>query len=44
MKPEVLETFGYRSMLDDALLKVGQGESSLSEIARVFGRRAIAKG
>lgn len=42
MKPEVLKTFGYNSMLEDALLKVRQGETSLSEISRVFGRRAIA--
>ena len=42
MKPEVLKTFAYKSMLQDALLKVRQGETSLSEISRVFGRRAIA--
>ena len=42
MKPDVLKTFGYKSMLQDALLKVRQGETSLSEISRVFGRRAIS--
>lgn len=42
MKPDVLKTFAYKSMLQDALLKVRQGETSLSEISRVFGRRAIA--
>lgn len=42
MKPDILKSFGYRSMLHDALLKVCQAETSLEEIARVFGRRAVA--
>jgi len=43
MKLDVLRTFGYRTMLEDAFLKASQGETTLEEIGRVFGRRTVQR-
>ena len=37
-KINALNAFGFRSMLQDSLLKTSRGETSLSELERVFGR------
>ena len=37
-KINVLNAFGFRSMIQDSLLKASHGETSLSELERVFGR------
>ncbi|MEM7728812.1 MAG: GspE/PulE family protein [Pseudomonadota bacterium] len=42
MRADILKGFGFKSMLHDALVKVCAGETSLEEIARVFGRRAVS--
>ena len=43
MKLDVLRNFGYRTMLEDAFLKASQGETTLEEIGRVFGRRTVQR-